>query len=279
MKLHLPRPDYPRKGKGRIRRFLPSWRQWLALFTLGFAVLLIGFAWVYTRVDVPSPNQQALAQQSVFYYNNGKTVLARVGGTDRSSVALADLPVTTRQAVLAAEDRGFYKHGGVSPKGLARAVWNDARGRSLQGGSTITQQLVKNYYLTQQRTLSRKVNEAVLSIKIERTKSKDQILEDYLNTIYYGRGAYGIQAASREYFGVPARSLTLEQSAVLAAIIRSPGGYSPETNLAGSRADGRTSSTAWSRRAGSLPRSARPRSSPRSWTADRPETSVAPGDT
>ena len=126
-------PDYPRKGKGRIRRFLPSWRQWLALFTLGFAVLLIGFAWVYTRVDVPRPNEQALAQQSVFYYTNGKTVLARVGGTDRSSVALADLPVTTRQAVLAAEDRGFYQHGGFSPKGLARAVWNDAARRQPAG--------------------------------------------------------------------------------------------------------------------------------------------------
>ena len=117
-------------------------------------------------------------------------------------MVLADVPVTTCQkSVLAAEDRGFYQHGGLSPRGITRAILNNLTGGDQQGGSTITQQLVKNYYLTQDRRYSRKVREAVVSLKIEQTLSKDQILEDYLNTIYFGRSAYGIQAAAQAYFG------------------------------------------------------------------------------
>lgn len=232
-KIRLRRIDFPRTGKTGWRHWVPSWRQWLSAFGLGFALFVALFVVVYIEVTVPRPNQQALAQQSVFYYSDGKTVLARVGDTDRTSIPLADIPLTAREAVLAAEDRGFYKHGGFSPQGLLRAAYNDARGRGLEGGSTITQQLVKNYYLTQQRTVSRKVRELVVSVKLEQTTSKDQILEDYLNTIYYGRGTYGIQAASRAYFGTGAGSLTLAQGAVLAAIIQSPGNLAPETNLSG----------------------------------------------
>src|SRR5207244_6526507 len=112
-----------------------------------------------------------------------------------------------------------------------RAAWNDLRGGSVQGGSTITQQLVKNYYLTQERTLARKVTEFVVSVKIEQQLSKDQILTDYLNTIYFGRGAYGVQAAARAYFHKDATALTPSEGAVLASVIRSPAGYSPERHL------------------------------------------------
>ncbi len=138
-----------------------------------------------------------------------------------------------QHAVLAAEDRSFYDHGGVSPLGIGRAVWNNLTGGSTQGGSTITQQYAKNAYLTQERSWDRKVKEALLAFKLETVVSKDEILGNYLNTIYFGRGAYGIEAASIAYFGVPASELTYEQGAVLAAIIKSPSGLAPEKDLAG----------------------------------------------
>ena len=121
----------------------------------------------------------------------------------------------------------FYENKGFSPKGYARAVWVKLRGGSTQGGSTITQQYVKNYFLTQDRTATRKAKEFVIALKIEQSESKDKILENYLNTIYFGRGANGVQTASKAYFGVPVDKLDLSQSALLAAIIRSPGLYDP----------------------------------------------------
>jgi membrane peptidoglycan carboxypeptidase len=214
-----------------VRRYLPSWRQWLALFATGFGLLVAAFVVLYVKVDVPKPNDQALQQSSVVYFADGRTVLGRFGQTNRESVPLSQVPVSLQHAVLAAEDRQFYEHGGFSPTGIVRAAWNDLRGGSLEGGSTITQQLVKNYYLTQQRTLSRKMQEFIVSIKIEQQLSKDQILQDYLNTIYFGRGAYGVQAAARAYFHTDVSQLTPAQGAVLASILRSPGAYSPEHHL------------------------------------------------
>ncbi len=223
--------DYPRRGRAGVRRFVPSWRQWLLLAATGFGLAVAAFGVLYAVVEVPKPNDAALQQSSVVYFADGRTVLGRFGQTNRTSVPLSQMPLTLQHAVLAAEDRQFYEHGGFSPTGIVRAAWNDLRGGSLEGGSTITQQLVKNYYLTQQRTLSRKVDEFVVSIKIEQQLSKDQILEDYLNTIYFGRGAYGVQAAARAYFHTDVRSLTPAQAAVLASILRSPGAYSPEHHL------------------------------------------------
>jgi membrane peptidoglycan carboxypeptidase len=200
--------------------------------TLGLGVLVVTFAVLYTVIKVPAPNDAALAQSTVVYYSDGTTVLGRIGTANRSTVLLSQVPDSLQKAVLSAEDRQFYDHGGFSVTGIARAAANDLTGGSQQGGSTITQQLVKNYYLTQDRTVSRKITEFFVSIKIERELSKDQILEDYLNTIYFGRGAYGVQAAAHAYFGVDVSKLTPPQSAVLAAIIASPGGFAPETHLA-----------------------------------------------
>ena len=217
------RIDYPRRGRAGARRFLPSWRQWLLLVAAGFVLVVAGFAVLYAKIDVPKPNDQALQQSSVVYFSDGRSVLGRFGQTNRQSVPLSQVPISLQRAVLAAEDRQFYEHGGFSPTGILRAAWNDLRGGSLEGGSTITQQLVKNYYLSQQRTLKRKVDEFVVSIKIEQQLSKDQILQDYLNTIYFGRGAYGVQAAALAYFHTNVQNLTPEQGAVLAAILQRTG--------------------------------------------------------
>jgi membrane peptidoglycan carboxypeptidase len=220
------RPEPPREKR--------HWLRWLiitvvVLAGLGFAV----FALLLARTTVPSPNEVSTSEATIVYWSDGTTELGRLGEATRRSVALADVPIEVQQAVLAAEDRTFYEHGGISPLGIGRAVWNNVTGESTQGGSTITQQYAKNAFLTQERSWDRKVKEALLAIKLETVVSKDEILEDYLNTIYFGRGAYGIEAAAIAYFGVPASELTLEQGAVLAAIIKSPSGLAPEESLAG----------------------------------------------
>ena len=199
-------------------------------------VCIVAFIGVIFMTPVPTPNELATSQATIVYWNDGESELGRLGDSTRRSVTLEEIPEITQQSVLAAEDRTFYEHGGISPLGLGRAVINNITGGSTQGGSTITQQYAKNAFLTQERAISRKVKEAILAFKLETIVSKDQILEDYLNTIYFGRGAYGIDAAARAYFNVPAADLTLAQSAALAAIIKSPSGLAPEENLAGLKA-------------------------------------------
>jgi membrane peptidoglycan carboxypeptidase len=221
------RIDYPRAGRTGVRRWLPSWRQLLSLAAIGFVALAGAFAFLWVTTDIPEPNQVATSQTTIVYWSDGERELGRLGDANRISVPLDQVPLHVQQAVLAAEDRDFYEHGGFSPAGIGRAVWNNLSGGDLQGGSTITQQYAKNAYLTQERTLKRKVDELVLSLKLETSVSKDQILEDYLNTIYFGRGAYGIQVASQQYFGRGVDRLTVSQAAALAAIIRSPGNYDP----------------------------------------------------
>ncbi len=229
------RIDYPRQDHLGLRRFVPSWRQCTAVLVVSGMqlALILGvlYAVLYAVIDIPSPNLAALAQATVFYYADGRTQLGSLGTTNRTSVPLASIPDSMQKAVLAAEDHTFYEHGGFSLPGIARAAWTDLRGGAQEGGSTITQQLVKNYYLTQDRTLGRKVTELFVSLKIERQLTKDEILADYLNTIYFGRGAYGVQAAAHAYFAEDVTQLTPAQSAVLASIIRSPAGYAPESHL------------------------------------------------
>ncbi len=222
--------DFPRSGKSGIRRFLPSWK---LIFGSGLAVASVGmvvFAYFYSSISVPDPNKLVTANASVVYWSDGKTELGRYGDVNRRSIPLDQVPDSLQKGVLAAEDRTFYENkGGVSPKGIGRAVWVKVRGGSTQGGSTITQQYVKNYFLTQDRTASRKAKEFVLAIKIEQQESKEEILENYLNTIYFGRSSFGVQTASQAYFKRSANRLTVSQSALLAAIIRSPGLYDPLT--------------------------------------------------
>lgn len=194
-----------------------------------FAVLLI-------RTQVPTPNELATSEATVVYYADGVTEIGRLGESTRRSVPLTNIPLGVQQAVLVAEDRDFYNHGGISPVGIARAAFNNITGGNTQGGSTITQQYAKIAFLTQDRTWNRKVNEALLAFKLETVISKEQILEDYLNTIYFGRNANGIEAASIAYFGVPVSELDFAQGAVLASVIKSPSGLSPEENLSGLKA-------------------------------------------
>src|SRR4029077_7085977 len=156
-------------------------------------------------------------------------------GDNIRPVRLADVPPVLRTAVLAIEDERFYEHGGLDPRGVLRAVWANVRkGRVVEGGSTITQQLVKSRLLTPERTFSRKLNEAFLSTAVEWRYSKDQILEAYLNEIYLGQAGgaavRGVGAASRAYFGKEVHQLTLPEAALLAGMIRGPNSYSPNTN-------------------------------------------------
>jgi membrane peptidoglycan carboxypeptidase len=204
----------------------------LLLVALGTTVLAILLA----RTVVPTPNDLATSEATVVYYADGKNEIGRLGESTRRSVPLTDIPIDVQQAVLAAEDRNFYNHGGISPLGITRAAINNITGGNTQGGSTITQQYAKIAFLTQDRTWTRKVNEALLAFKLETVISKEQILEDYLNTIYFGRNANGIEAASIAYFGVPVNELDFTQGAVLASVIKSPSGLSPEENLGGLKA-------------------------------------------
>ncbi|MEV0591651.1 transglycosylase domain-containing protein [Nonomuraea cavernae] len=186
------------------------------------ALALFGIAWAMTPIP-DSTQEQATAQGSVIYYRDGKTVLARQG-IDRRNVELAKVPEHVRDAVIAAENRSFYQDGGVSLKGTSRALWSTLTGQQLQGGSTITQQLVRNYYsgLSQERSITRKFKEIMISIKVDQSKSKDWVLEQYLNTIYFGRGANGVQAAAQAYFGKDVSKLTVAEGAYLATVIQQP---------------------------------------------------------
>jgi membrane peptidoglycan carboxypeptidase len=189
--------DYPRAGRAGWRRFLPSWRQSLLIVVTGALGLVIAFFVAVAVVRVPQPSDVASAQATIVYWADGRHELGRIGAANRIDVKLSDIPLPVRQAVLAAEDRNFYQHGGFSVPGLGRALLNDIAGGPVQGGSTITQQYIKNAFLTQQRSIGRKLKELVLAVKLETTVSKDQILENYLNTIYFGRGAYGIETAAQ----------------------------------------------------------------------------------
>ena len=200
----------------------------LGFLAAGYAVVggifLFGFA--YFTVSIPDPNAYVNSQATIIQYADG-TEIGRIGSENRTVVTLAEIPVQVRNAVMAAEDRNFYSNRAVSPIGIARAVWNNLRGGSLQGGSTITQQYAKTAFLTPERSIQRKVKELVIAIKLENQFTKDEILENYLNTIYFGRGSYGVQTASQVYFGTTVDKLTTAQSAVLASILRSPGLYDP----------------------------------------------------
>jgi membrane peptidoglycan carboxypeptidase len=195
----------------------------LGLLLLGAAV----FGVAYAMVSVPQPNDLANAQASIIYYADGKTEMGRISEVNRESVPLSQIPIHVQHALLAAEDRTFYQNNGVSLPGIGRALVVAVKGGPTQGGSTITQQYVKNYFLTQDKTISRKAKEFIISIKIDQQESKNTILANYFNTIYYGRGAYGIQTAARAYFGHDASKLTVAEGALLASVVRGPSFYDP----------------------------------------------------
>ncbi|MGW2212001.1 transglycosylase domain-containing protein [Streptomyces sp. NPDC001781] len=212
-----------RPAKGRIRRIF-TWKKILGT-VFGLCLLCMGaFAALYMSVDVPAGNVAAQRQSNVYKYSDG-TVLARDGKVNREIVDLSKVPRKVQLTFVAAENKSFYTDPGVDLKGTARGLLNTLAGRGKQGGSTITQQYVKNYYLSQDQTVSRKLKEMVISLKVEREKSKDDILAGYINTSYYGRGAYGIQAAAQAYYHVDAQDLSVQQGAYLAALLQAPSQY------------------------------------------------------
>ncbi len=186
------------------------------LFVLGLAL----FAFLWFTVELPEDPPEL--QSAVLVAEDGRELAVLSQEGQRFIVPLDEVNPVVVDALLSAEDRRFYEHGGVDPIGIARAVVSNVRSSGTQGGSTLTQQLVKNEYLTNERSLWRKAREAVLSVKLERSEDKDQILERYLNTVYFGRGAYGIEAAARAYFDSSAAELGLEQASLLIGLLRSP---------------------------------------------------------
>src|SRR5205807_1374344 len=210
-------------------------RRWWLWAAAGFAAgavavfaLLIG--------NVPLPAALPAAQSSTVLSADGSVLALYHGTEDRVIVPLSQISMNLRQAVVAAEDRNFFSNSGVSLRGTLRALWVDiAGGQIAQGGSTITQQYVRNALpgVGKQRSIVRKLREATLAIKFERKYSKNKILEDYLNTVYFGRGAYGAEAAARAYFNKPAADLSVSQASYLAGIIRRPEYYHPESNPQG----------------------------------------------
>ncbi|MFE2743160.1 transglycosylase domain-containing protein [Streptomyces scopuliridis] len=212
------RPTRPRTGR---RRALPTWRTLLGGLAIFALVLMGGFVVGYKLVNIPPANAAATAQSNVYLYADG-TQLARDGEVNRENVRLAQVPRTVQLAVLAAEDRGFFNEPAVDPQGMARAAWNTVTGKGTQGGSTITQQYVKNYYLGQEQTIVRKAKEFFIAIKLNREATKGQILRGYLNTSYFGRNAYGIQSAAQAYYGKDVEGLNTAEGAYLASLLNAP---------------------------------------------------------
>jgi membrane peptidoglycan carboxypeptidase len=201
-----------------------------AIFLAGFGFIagstLFAFAWF--TVSIPDPNAYVNSQATIIQYSNGEEI-GRIGSQNRQILPLAKIPMDLRNAVMAAEDRNFYSNKAFSVTGIARALINNLKSGDLtgEGGSTITQQYAKTAFLSPSRTIQRKIRELVISLKLENSLSKDQILENYLNTIYFGRGSYGVQTAAQQYFNRNVDQLNLSQTAVIASILRSPGYYDP----------------------------------------------------
>ena len=202
-----------------------------AIFLGGFGFVAGStlFAIAYFTVSIPDPNAYVNSQATIIQYANGEEI-GRMGAQNRTIVSLTKIPLHLREAVMAAEDRDFYSNKAFSPVGILRALKNNLLGGSIQGGSTITQQYAKTAFLTSERTIQRKIRELVIAIKLENQLSKDEILENYLNTIYFGRGSYGVQTASLQYFNRSVDQLSVSQAVVLASILRSPGLYDPAFN-------------------------------------------------
>ena len=223
----------PAKGgkanKGKKKRSLGARIGRGILFTfLGLIIAGLGtFLVAYAALTVPQADQVALAQTTTVYYADGTTEMGRMSQVNRKIIDSSTLPDYVAHAVVASEDRTFYTNSGVDLKGIGRALVNNIRGGARQGASTLTQQYVERYYVGETTGYVGKAKEAILALKINREQSKDQIIGNYLNTIYFGRGAYGIEAASQAYFGHEAKDLTLSEAAMIAGIIPAPSAWDP----------------------------------------------------
>ncbi|MGI5445269.1 transglycosylase domain-containing protein [Streptomyces sp. CA-243310] len=216
-----------RKPAGKpsgIRRFF-TWKKILG-YLFGMMLLMMGgLVVLYFMVEPPDKaNEQAELQSNTYEYSDG-SIMTRTGKTNREIVGIDKIPEQVRTAFIAIENKSFYKDQGVDVMGVARGLFNTVTGKGKAGGSTITQQYVKNYYLTQDQSATRKARELIIALKVDQRMKKDEILAGYLNTNFYGRNAYGIQAAAQAYYGVDTDKLTLEQGAYLAAVIQAPSQY------------------------------------------------------
>ena len=195
------RPSKDEKEPKTTKQRLLKVAKWGGIAFLVLSLIAVGgFIVLYRSIDIPDPNEDFQTEASHIYYADGKTELGKFATQNRDSVGLDEMPQNLKDAVVAAENQTFWTDKGIDPKGILRAAFSNASGNSTQGASTITQQYVKILYLTQEQSYKRKVKEAILSLKIQRQQSKEEILEGYLNTIYFGRGAYGVEAAAQAYF-------------------------------------------------------------------------------
>ena len=214
-----------RKKENKVWKWFK--KHFLVIFLSFVFVFIALFLVAYNKTSISVQNSYTSSKASVFKYTNG-TEVGRVYREDRVEVPLIRVPLHFQEAILAAEDSYFYSHRGVNPVSILRALIKNATSDSFQGGSTITQQYAKIAYLKPEQKISRKVKEIFVSLKVEATYSKSEILEKYINAVYFGRNAYGVEMAARKYFGVNASSLNPAQSIVLAALVRSPANYDPE---------------------------------------------------
>ena len=203
--------------------------KWIGILAVALAVLGAGaFAVVYSNTKIPDPNKDFQTNVSTVYFAGGEQPISTFMVHNRVSIPLSEMPDNAKEAIIAGENEDFWNDPGISVAGLARAVQTALTpGVDTVGGSTITQQYVKVLYLTQDKTVTRKLTEIILALKMGRDVPKEQVLEGYLNTVYYGRGAYGIQAASRAFFDVDAKDLTDPQAVALTAMINDPGRLDP----------------------------------------------------
>src|SRR5437764_12077651 len=201
------------------------------LVPVGTAGTVLGaFLCLPLPATLPKPKANAASSMSHVYDINGNEIAVFREYETSIPVQRQDIPEVLKQAVVSIEDKRFFSHGGVDPQGTLRAMWADIRGQAIQGGSTITQQYVKNAYTGRTRSVARKIREAILASQLDRQAPKDEILYRYLSTIYLGGGAYGVGAASLTYFRKPVSQLTLAEAATLAGLIRAPSYYDPRLN-------------------------------------------------
>ncbi len=224
------------RRKRRSRSLAGQLLYWVLVLGVWGVIATTG-VFAYYAAQLPPIDQLAVPKRppNIAILGIDGEVLANRGDTGGPAIRLAELPPYLPKAFIAIEDRRFYAHWGIDPMGIGRALVSNVtkRGGGMQGGSTLTQQLAKNLFLTQERTFSRKIQEAILALWLERRYSKDQILELYLNRVYFGSGAYGVEAASQRYFGHGARQATLAESAILAGLMKAPTKLAPNRNPEG----------------------------------------------
>ena len=217
-----------RDRKRNIRHLILGW-----ILTILGILLLAGvgaFAYLYATTEIPQPEKVAMAQNTTVYFNDGTTEIGTFSKQNRTIIQCSALPEYVGNAMVASENRTFYQDKGIDLKGIARALINNVTKGTRQGGSTITQQYAERYYLGETTSYLGKAREAILAIKIAQSQDKSEVLCNYMNTIYLGRGAYGIQEAAKAYFNKDAKDLTISESALLAGIIPSPSTWDPATN-------------------------------------------------